>query len=308
MSEIGRAVAAFVLGATCVVGIARAQDTSATRAADARCDSVVAASRADTVGSGLFLALKRVDGGDLATGQITDMLLLTGAAFVPPTPFRLTVFSGPALIPSFRRVGGSAEAVLRRPTLTGAYRLKVDANEVFTSLETIRSSLMPGFDSAAISAIRAAGTSKGLFAPRDGTRSATIDFRFATDSIVEPGWTVQRLVSATFPRMPVTDVVVQPSASNADLPEAERREGQPAETVLRFVVDRTGQPIMETLEIVRGTSVDFVRAALTALGKQRFMPATIHGCNVAQQVEFPFALPPLSPRGSPPANNAQIRY
>ena len=308
MTEYGRAIAAFAACAIWGVRSVGAQDTSATRAADARCDSVVAASRVDTVSSGLFLALKRVDGGDLATEQITDMLLLTGAAFIPPTPFRLTVFSGPSLIPSFRRIGASHEPVLRQPTLTGAYRVKVDANEVFTSLETVRASLMPGFDSAAMLAIKAAGTSKGLFAPRDGTRSATIDFRFATDSIVESGWTVRRLVTAIFPRMPVNDAVVPSTLAGAGLPETERREGQPAETVLRFVVDRTGQPIMETLEIVRGTSLDFVRAALTALGKQRFVPARIHDCSVAQQVEFPFTLPPLSPSGSPPLSNAAARY
>jgi len=304
----GCSIAALAMVAICIARNTNAQDTSATRAADARCDSVVAASRVDTVSSGLFLALKRVDGGDLAEGQITDMLLLTGAAFIPPKPFRLTVFSGPALIPSFRRIGVRDEPVLRQPTLTGAYRVKVDANAVFTSLETIRTSLMPGFDSAAMLAIKAAGTNKGLFAPGDGTRSATIDFRFATDSIVEPGWTARRLVTATFPRMPVTDVAVESSVANAGLPETERREGQSAETVLQFVVDRTGRPIMETLEILRGTSLDFVRAALTALGKQHFVPAKIHGCSVAQQVEFPFTLPPLSPSGSPPPSNAARRY
>ena len=304
----GSAMAAFVVCATGVASATSAQDTSAARAADARCDSVVAAARTDMVPSGLFLALKRVDGGDLATGQITDMSLVVGAGFIPPTPFRLTVFSGPVLIPSFRRVGASAEPVLRPPTLTGAYRVKVDSNGAFTSLETIRASLMPGFDSAAMLAIRAAGDSKGLFAPRDGTPSATIDFRFASDTVIEPGWTVRRLVMASFPRMPVTDAVVQPGNGSGDLPQTERREGQPAETVLRFVIDRAGQPIMETLEIVRGTSIDFVRAALTVLGKQRFVPAQIRGCNVAQLVEFPFTLPPLSPNGSLPPNNERVRY
>lgn len=310
MTTHRRAATVFVICAACVARVAGGQDTSATRAADARCDSVVAAARADVVPSGIFLGLKRVDGGDLAADQITDMLLLTGVAFVPPTPFRLTVFSGPALTSSFRRLTASAAPVLRVPTLTGAYRVKVDSGGAFTSLETIRASLMPGFDSAAMLAIKASAESKGLFAPRDGTLSATIDFRFASDTILDPGWTARRLVTATFPRMPVTDAVVEPGNGNGggDLPQTERREGLPAETVLRFVIDRTGQPMMETLEIVRGTSIDFVRGALTALAKQRFVPAQIRGCNVAQLVEFPFTLPPLSPSGSSPTDNARIRY
>ena len=300
--------AAFV---ACSVGVApalAAQDTSAAHASDVRCDSIVARARADTITSGLFLAVKRVDGGELATAQITDMLLITGAAFVPPTPFRLTVFSGPALTPSFRRISTSTQPVLRSPTLTGAYRVKVGAGGSFASLETIRASLMPGFDSAAVNAIRAAGDTKGLFAPRDGTPSATIDFRFATDSVGGPGWTVQRLVTTIFPRMPVTDATVQPGSGNADLPQTERREGLPTETVLRFVVDRAGEPIMETMEIVRGSSIDFVRAALTALSKQRFVPARIQGCAVAQLVEFPFTLPPLSSSGPPPLGEPRFRY
>ena len=303
-----RTLAAIAACATCLAIGAGAQDTSATRAADARCDSVVAAARADTVTSGLFLALKRVDGGDLATAQITDMLLTVGAAFVPPTPFRLTVFSGPAITPSFRRLSATAEPVLRAPTLTGAYRVKAGSNGEFSSLETIRASLMPGFDSAAMVAIKSAGDTKGLFAPRDGTPSATIDFRFATDSAGGPGWTVRRLVTTIFPRMPVTDAVPQPGGASvtAELPQSERREGAPAETVLRFVVDRNGEPIMEKLEIVRGTSIEFVRAALTTLAKQHFAPARIRGCSVAQLVEFPFALPPLSPSATPPPNDRRF--
>jgi Gram-negative bacterial TonB protein C-terminal len=302
------AVAAFVASWVCGTSGLGAQDTTAQRASDARCDSIVARARVDTVSSGLFLALKRVDGGDLATAQITDMLLLTGAAFIPPTPFRLTVFSGPAIAPSFRRISASAAPVLRSPTLTGAYRVKVGRGGAFASLETIRVSLMPGFDSAAMIAIKSAGDAKGLFAPRDGTPSATIDFRFATDSVGGPGWTVRRLVTTTFPRMPVTDATVQSGSSSADLPQSERREGLPTETVLRFVVDRTGEPIMETLEIVRGTSIEFVRAALMALVKQRFVPARVNGCPVAQLIEFPFTLPPLSPSGALPPSDVTFRY
>jgi TonB-like protein len=293
-------VAMLVACAICLATTTGAQDTSAARIADVRCDSIVAAARADTITTGLFLAVKRIDGGELATAQITDMILVAGAAFTPPTPFRLTVFSGPVLTPSLRRLSASAEPVLRAPTLTGAYRVRVAGDGVFASLETIRASLMPGFDSAAMAAIKTAGDVKGLFAPRDGTPMATIDFRFATDSVGGPGWTVRRLVTSFFPRMPVADAAVQSGTTSADLPQTERREGLPVETVLRFVVDRTGEPIMETLEIVRGSSIEFVRAALTALSKQRFAPARIRGCPVAQLVEFPFTLPPLSPSGAPP--------
>src|SRR4029078_11087890 len=131
-------ISAFVACSECVATGVAAQDTSTTHISDARCDSIVAASGGDGVArvvslrlqaargggvaSRVFRVVKRVDGGELATAQITDMLLITGAAFVPPIPFRLTVFSGPVMTPSFRRISASAEAVLRSPTLTRAYR------------------------------------------------------------------------------------------------------------------------------------------------------------------------------------------
>jgi hypothetical protein len=158
---------------------------------------------------------------------------------------------------------------------------------------------MPGFDSAAMEAIKLAGATKGLFAPRDGTPSATVDFRFSTDSITGE-WTVRRLVSMSFPRMPVTDAALQPSKPTAPDSQPARRDSLRAETVLRFVVDRTGEPILETLEIVRGTSLEFIREALTVLGKQHFTPAQIRGCAVAQRIEIPFVVPPLSPNAVPP--------
>jgi hypothetical protein len=287
---------------------ARAQDTSATRLADRRCDSIVAATRADTVPRGLFLGLRRADGGDIGADQAIDMLLVVGASFAPPTPFRLTVFSGPIVTPGLRRLSPDTTPVRRAPTLVGVYRMTSDSYGVVTALETTRASLMPGFDSAAKAAITSASEIKGLFAPRDGTLSATVDFRFSTDSVGGPGWTVRRLLTTVFPRMPVTDVVLQPQMGSVELPQSERREGVPASTVLRFVVDRTGEPIVETLEVVRGASIELVRGALSVLAKQRFTPARISGCSVAQLVEFPFVLPPLSPSGAPPSDDVRDRY
>jgi hypothetical protein len=58
--------------------------------------------------------------------------------------------------------------------------------------------------------------------------------------------------------------------------------------VLRFVVDRDGRPAMETVEIVRASGLAFARAAIVALPDQKFTPATIRGCPVAQLVDYPF--------------------
>jgi hypothetical protein len=65
-------------------------------------------------------------------------------------------------------------------------------------------------------------------------------------------------------------------------------------------VDRDGKPALETIEIVRSSAVTFARAAIVSLGDQTFRPATIHGCPIAQLVEFPFVFdagdrPPRDP-------------
>jgi hypothetical protein len=185
--------------------------------------------------------------------------------------------------------------------------VKAAADGAVTSLETIRASLMPGFDSAAVEAIKLAGATPGLLAPRDGAPSITADFRFSTDSISAPGWTVRRLVSVSFPRMPVTDAALQTGNLTTEV-RLEGRDSLHTETIFRFVVDRTGEPIMETLEILRGSSLEFVRGALTVLGKQRFAPARIQGCAVAQLIELPFAVPPLNASGGPPPSDGTVRY
>lgn len=45
---------------------------------------------------------------------------------------------------------------------------------------------------------------------------------------------------------------------------------------------------METVELVRGRSLSFIKAALAILPKQKFAPASIRGCPVSQRVELPF--------------------
>jgi TonB family protein len=73
-------------------------------------------------------------------------------------------------------------------------------------------------------------------------------------------------------------------------PEDEKADSvTTGEVVLRFVVDRSGLPDMATIELVRATSLSFARAAIVALPSQRFQPATIHGCAVAQAIDYSFS-------------------
>src|SRR5262245_40925853 len=102
--------------------------------------------------------------------------------------------------------------------------------------------------------------------------------------------------------MPVIDVTAKPNNPTPQYPETEKRDSVEGNVVLRFIVDRTGEPVAGTAMVVRGTSQGFVLAALATLPNLRFTPATIAGCAVAQMVDYPFNF--IRPRGSvaPPAH------
>jgi TonB family protein len=148
----------------------------------------------------------------------------------------------------------------------------------------IRASLVRGFDSAAVEAIRAGAIANPAFSALWGEDSMRVDISFSIDST--PG--ARRLVSATFPRMPVVDAAPLPANKAAEFPDAAKADGvDGGEVVLRFVVDRDGTPEFDTIELVRASGHPaFTRAALSALAGHRFRPAKIHGCAVAQQIDY----------------------
>jgi hypothetical protein len=253
------------------------------------CDSIVAAARIDSVEAGLFLLARRVTGGDLSPAQRDRIVSAVATGFAPPHPFRLTVFGGGVQM-RVLRPHAQSRAELRAPVLTGIYRVYTTRAGI-DRLSLVRAALMPGFDSAAIEAIRWGGDVGVLFPPR-GEDSMAVDIRFSSDSM--PG--ARRIVSALFPRMPVVDALPDLGNPPPEFPADERADSTATgEVVFRFVVDRAGLPIMETVEVLRGSSLSFVKEAVAALTKQRFVPATIRGCPVAQQVEYPMTF--VLPRG-----------
>lgn len=256
------------------------------------CDSVVAAARVDSVEAGLFVSAARVTGAELTPARMEKLLLAVGTAFEPPTPFRLTVFHGGVRMRTLRP-HAQTRAEPRAPVLTGIYRVYA-THAGLDRIALARSALMPGFDSTAVAAIRWAGDAGVLF-PERGEDSLALDIRFSSDSTAG----ARRIVRAFFPRMPVVDALPALENPAPQFPEDERADGTTyGEVLLRFVVDRAGEPMLETVEVLRAASISFVRAAVQALPKQRFVPATIHGCPVAQEVEYPmtFVLPRVPPR------------
>jgi hypothetical protein len=292
-TRIGRGLLwlpSLVLFVPWLPAVCRAQTARVTTPPDSsQCDSVVAAARVDSVEVGFFVSAGRID-GEMRREQTSMLQAVIGTAFIPPRPFRLTVFSGDAR-PRFFRVDGDS-AVLRSPKVRGVYRVYLTKPGKMVRIVIVRASLMPGFDSAAASAIRAAGVTDDVLSVPESDDSMVVEVSFSTDSTLE----ARRLATAWFPRMPLVDARPMPSNPPFRLPDEAKQEGiENGDIVLRFVVGRNGEPTPGTVELVRGRSLALLRAAVAALPTQRFSPATIHGCAVAQTIDYAFNFLSLEP-------------
>jgi len=275
-----RAAAALVVGAASSAHAQRQPvDTS-------RCDSIVAAARVDSVPAAIFLAVRRIDGAALPVMQAQVIADYIRAAFLPPSPFRMTTFSGPARMRVLRPVASDTGVDLRAPMITGVYRFTATKRGAHITPTVVRTSLVPGFDSAAVAAIVDVGRFRDVLVPPENDDSMRVDVRMSTDSSADS----RRMIAATFPRMRVADAVPKRDNPPPVFPEDEKADSvTTGEVVLRFVIDRSGLPDMATIELVRATSLSFARAAVMALPAQRFEPATIHGCAVAQAIDYSFS-------------------
>lgn len=267
--------------AACALLLAARQVRGQAPSDTARCDSVVAAARVDSVPARLFVSATRMDGPDLSPTRREKLLSTIVASFVPPRPFRLTVFGGGVQMRAVRPHDAD-RADPRAPVVTARFRVYASNGGDSLRLALVRASLMPGFDEAALHAIRSARSA--AFAPLPDADSMVVDIRFSS----EPSTNAREFIAADFPRMPVVDATPLLDNPAPEFPDDERDGGATSgEVVFQLVIDRSGLPAMETVEVVRASSMSFVRAALSALPRQHFTPARINGCPVAQQIEYP---------------------
>lgn len=281
-ATIARGVAT-ALTSLFAAGLAGAQTSSD----GARCDSIVG-SRAgvfDSVSTSVYLNVSEIRSYLMSTEQRDLIELRIARSFAPPSPFGLSVFEGPSLTQGLRisaavdTLGG----VPRAASIIGTYRVEVTEGGQVAGPEVVRSSLIRGLDSAMVGAIRAAARIGTAFRPVSGDRWR-LEVRISSDSING----ARLLAQGRFPRMIVRDARPDSKERPAFPDDARADSLDHGEVVLRFVVDHDGRGALETVELVRSTAVPFTQAALVALTGQKFRPATIGGCPVAQLIEFPF--------------------
>jgi hypothetical protein len=267
--------------------------TALTRSAGAQqpvrpaCDSAIASAKTGEAEAGIFLSAYEL-AGTAPAAQLQRMVVNVGNMFVPPRPFKLSVFSGPSLVRGLRAIGADTVRATRGLTVTGIYRLAVPGGDSVPKVLVVRRSLVEGFDSAAVQAIRGSSSVHGLFATSTGS-PLVVDLGFTSDSL--PG--SQRLFTATFPRITVKDAAPRDDSPSAVYPPEAMGDSTQENVVLRFVIAADGTVMPGTAEVVRTAPSPFVQAAFASLDRQHFVPATVNGCAVAQQVDYPFAfLPP----------------
>jgi hypothetical protein len=261
------------------------------------CDSTVLAASIDSLRVALYVDAKRTD-GDITREQLSAIATSVATVFTPPRPFRLSVFAGPAEMRALRRVSTASatpNVERRSPMVKGVYRFWSRRDGIAPPF-VARASLTPGFDSSALTAISEAAMLKNVVAPFAGEDSMMVEVTISSDSTPNG----KRVIGLVLPVMLTTDAVASPSNKQAALPEAAKGDTSVrGEVVLRFVVDRTGVPVEETVEVVRANGLAFLQSALVALPEQRFKPATVRGCAIAQEVLYPFAFVVTSPEKVP---------
>src|SRR5262245_39951493 len=229
--------AAVGVAATCVLFVMAGKARAQTPAVDSKkCDSIVFAASVDSVKSAIFVSADRMDGA-IPSEQLRAIVALIGASFEPPRPLRVSVFAGSAQMPSFRRVAKDTAPDRRSPAITGVYRFKSMRRWTQQKPFTIRASLVPGFDDAALDAVASVTVFRDMVRPPSDEDSMLVDVRFSNDS--SPG--AIRMVSAVFPVMPVIDAVPITGNLRAPFPEAERADStRSGEVVVGFVVECDG--------------------------------------------------------------------
>jgi hypothetical protein len=281
---------AAVIALSCST-IARAQRASPD---SARCDSIVAAARVDSVPLGLFFTANSTNGLELPLGQQRVITWAVATAFMAPSPLTVGVFDGPAEMRTLRRRRAGEATELRTPSITGVYRFTSTKTEAIASVKTVRASLVTDLDAAMIAAIREASIIREVVELPPDVDSMRVEVRISTDS----GVGSVRAKTLYVPRTPVVDAVPARDNPLPILPGAALSDSA-EEVLLRFVVGPSGLPTPATVELARGRSAALVRAALEALPAQLFSPATIGGCAVSQVVYYSISFAAAAEKTSP---------
>jgi len=82
-----------------------------------------------------------------------------------------------------------------------------------------------------------------------------------------------------------SQVVFAPGSAAPRYPEILKEAGVTGKTIVQFVVDTTGLPIVSTLKVVRSAHQLFTNAVQKVLPAQRFLAARVGGRNVRQLVQ-----------------------
>jgi TonB family protein len=198
----------------------------------------------------------------------------------PPTPFVLSTYQG-------------LDSLDGLPTPGRAYAGAFAMFAITVRDKTVKGGLsassgVPGIDRAFIDAINRVGADSATPPLPAELRKSRVELRLRVFTAVgvADGDALFRV------RVPLATlshpVALKATRGALRYPEELRRENMEGSVLLSFVVDEQGRPLDGSVRLVKATHALFAQAVLGFLPKQRFEPARIGGCPVAQLVQWPF--------------------
>jgi len=270
-----------------------AQDTTRTdidsaQAARRLCDSTLSYSVADSALAKVQVTVRRVDGGIFPPPYPGLLLQEFATRFHPPRPLRVPVFSaGPMQMRTMRLLQTGVPS-LREPVLNGVYNLTVHRDATASRLMVIVPTLTSGLDSAIMSVLQQISAEQLYPFPLDEVPDDSMVVQLRLTSAHAGNEPALPLFTSYFPQVPLVDAQRIGPEPAPELPAEEREAGIFGDVRLQVVVDGSGTPNLETLEILRAPTTGLALSAVKALAEMRWTPARVGSCSVPQVVHANF--------------------
>ncbi len=280
-----RRLAVLALFALCIPQVLPAQIRADPAAADS-CRVAIETAAIDSMPTTVRAYVQRTDGGVLSR-DVADLLLQEFARVLRvPRPLHVHVLApGPASLQALKPERDST--ALRELLLDGVYDFTLLADGSAQDIRIRLTTLSPDIDSAVVSALQALSDDHALpmLVGPDAENSVPLRLRMTSG----PGRAARArvLFISRVPRVRATDAAPVGDNPTPRYPENERTANVNGFVLAQFVVGANGRVQPGTIDVVQATSRAFMEAALDVIEKLRFMPATVAGCAVAQQVRYP---------------------
>ena len=275
----------MLAGALCVAtsttGRAQARDSAA-------CTRVLAAPASDSVTAEVLLTIRSLDPARPLPDSYAEMIALGVRSNLHfPRGLALDTYQG-----------GNGAMRLTNLVLEGVYHATLRADGHLSNVRVAGDFIGEAFDRAMVASLRAldsSGDLPGLPAGvADSVRGIPIVLSVNTIDdtksfvVTGAGITSSPLFRFRTPRRTVTKGILALIQPRLEYPPGLRAQGIPGQAIIRFVIDPEGVVDGRTVQAIRYTDIEFLKAVAAAVPRMRFSPLAVEGCAVRAVVTQPF--------------------